>query len=974
MFVIKRSGKRDPMRYDNITDRNIELSNGLDIDVAYLSKIIIQSLKNGMTTNEIDELSSETAAYMSSYEPDYDVLAARISVSNHTKLTFDSFYETMNHLFLHINKNTNKRSNIINDVFMQFVNKNRKVLDEAIDYSRDFNYSYFGFKTLQKLYLLKIDKRIVERPQHMLMRVACTIHGPSQHFPEGDIDRVIETYNQMSNGFFTHASPTLFNAGAAKQQLSSCFLLKMEDDLKHIYETSSRCALISKHGGGIGIDISNVRAKGSIIHSNNGVSDGIVPMIQVFNATARYCNQCFTGDTKIHTLNGLERIDSIKVGNVVVTHTNLLEYVTHTHKRYIEEQIIGIKTAHSKELLRMTKDHQIMVCEDFKETIKIDMYKDSNDMIYKNDVILTYKWKSAGELTLDDCLVDVSSQEINSYECVENQTMILKDYKQYTEMCNPITYIDRFFYRGDVYDLTVNKNHTYHTLHGVVHNSGKRKGSIAMYLQPWHPDVVDFLLLRNNNPPEELRARDIFLALWVNDLFMKRVEKNEIWSLFCPNDVPELHETFGDEFEKVYLQAEKSKRYIKQMKARDLWEKILQAQTETGLPYILYKDSINRKNMQSNIDIIRSSNLCAEIVEVTGKDSVSVCNLASIALPKFVDTTTSTTPMFNYEGLYKITKLIVRNIDNIIDINYYPIEEAKSNNLSYRPMGIGIQGLADVFAMFKTYWGSQVATTLNKEIFETIYYAAVEASHELSLEKGSYDAFEGSPYSKGVLQYHLWNVSPTTKYDWKGLEQKVKLGMRNSLLVALMPTASSSQILNNNECFEAFTSNLYSRNTLAGDFIMLNKHLVKDLKKLGLWNRQLVNKIIENDGSVQLIDELSQDIKNVYKTVWEIPQKIIIDYAADRAPFIDQTQSMNIFIDHPTIAKLSSMHMYGWKKGLKTGSYYIRSKPARNAVKFSILPTIETVPEKVEVVEGKEYVKNGVKYICTDDICINCGS
>jgi ribonucleotide reductase alpha subunit len=922
MFVIKRSGQKVPMRYDSITDRNIELSKDLDIDVAYLSKMVIQSLKNSMTTTEIDELAAETAAYMSSYEPDYDVLAARIAISNHQKSTSSSFFETMKQLSEHINKDTGRKSNVINEHFMKFVETHKDIIEQNIDYSKDFNYSYFGFKTLQRLYLLKVGKTIVERPQHMLMRVACSIYSTTNG--GGNITRAIRCYKDMAEGYYTHASPTLFNSGSSRQQLSSCFLLDTDDDLKHIYETNLKCALISKHGGGIGVNITKVRAKGSTIHSTNGISDGIIPMIKVFNATAVYANQ-----------------------------------------------------------------------------------------------------------------------------------------------------------------------------------AGKRKGSIAMYLEPWHPDVVEFLALRYNQPPEELRARDIFLALWVNDLFMKRVEEDGIWSLFCPSVVPQLAETYGEEFEQIYLQAEQDKKYMKQMKARELFEKITHAQIETGLPYILYKDSVNKKNMQENIGIIRSSNLCvsgdtkiltkqghieinklvnketeiwngfewstvipkqtgenqpllevelsngikikcteyhkfpivnnpedesyelieaikldkgqcllkysfpedttnikltiksinildglhdtfcftenkrnlgmfngvllgncAEILEVTNGSSTAVCNLASISLPKYVRYIDGQ-PDIDYDKLYQITKTIVRNIDNIIDINYYPIEEAKKNNTDYRPMGIGIQGLADVFAMFKAPWGSPVADTINRYIFECIYYAAVEASHELALERGSYSAFEGSPYSKGILQYHLWNETPkSVRWNWKGLEEKVKRGMRNSLLIALMPTASSSQILGNNEAAEAFTSNLYSRSTLAGDFIILNKHLVKDLKELKLWNKYIVNKIIENDGSIQLIDEISDDLKEVYKTVWEIKQSIIVKYAAMRAPFVDQTQSMNIFFEHPTNRLLSSLHMMGWKAGLKTGNYYIRSKPSRNAVKFTILKENK----------GKEYVKDGKKMICTEDICVACSS
>ncbi len=777
MFVIKRSGKRVPVRYDSITDRNVELSKDLDINIEYLSKLVIQSLKNDMTTSEIDELSAETAAYMATYEPEYDKLAARISVSNLHKSTNPSFYETLKFIYNSTNEKTGKKTNVISEDFFNFIEENKEQLESVIDHSRDNNYNYFGFKTLQRIYLIKVNGKIVERPQHMIMRVAVTVH-----LKDRNIERMIETYKEMSLGKFTHASPTLFNAGSEKGNLSSCFLLHMDDSMEHIYETNKRCALISKHGGGIGIDISTVRAKGSPIHSTNGQSDGILPMCQVLNATARYSNQ-----------------------------------------------------------------------------------------------------------------------------------------------------------------------------------SGKRKGSFAVYLQPWHPDIFDFLALRLNNPPEELRARDLFLALWIPDIFMKRVEEDGIWSLICPSALPSLTETYGDTFEKIYLDAEKHKLFTKQVKARDVWKAVLQSQIETGLPYILYKDSINNKSNQKNIGIIKSSNLCTEIVEYTDPDSVAVCNLASISLPQFIKD-----GIFDLEELGRIVKIIVRNLNNIIDINYYPIKEASNNNLKYRPIGIGVQGLADVFAILKMPWDSSDAKITNRFIFETIYYFALEASAEIAEEEGPYSAFDGSPVSQGILQFHMWDATPLTPYDWEGLIEKCKKGIRNSLLVAPMPTASTSQILGNNECFEPFTSNIYSRSTLAGNFMMVNKHLYKDLKEINLWNKDIVNKIIENNGSVQTVEEIPENIKQIYKTVWEISQKIIIDLAADRGAFIDQSQSMNIFIDHPTQAKLSSMHLYGWKKGLKTGSYYIRSKPARDAIKFTLLKESNT--------QGKKYIKDGKEFICTEEVCVSCSS
>ena len=787
MFVINRRNEREAIRYDKITDRNVELSLGLNVNPAYLSKLVIESLKDGMTTSEIDELSAETSFFMSTYEPDYDVLATRISVSNLHKQTLSSFSETVKKLYYHKDKNTGRTSNIISDAFMSFVEANASLLDEKMDYSSDYNYNYFGFKTLCRMYLHKLDGKIVERPQHMLMRVAVCIHI-------GNTDKVFETYEEMSKGTFTHASPTLFNAGSRRAQLASCFLLKCEDDLEHIYETNKRSALISKYGGGIGIDITNVRCKGSVIHANNGKSDGLVPMCKVFNATANYANQ-----------------------------------------------------------------------------------------------------------------------------------------------------------------------------------QSRRKGSIAMYLQPWHPDILEFLALRYNNPPEELRARDLFTAMWIPDIFMRRVEADEMWSLIDPNVVRELCDTYGEEFDRIYEKAEKEGNFIKQLKAREVWKEILHSQQETGLPYIAYKDSINHKSNQKNIGIIRSSNLCAEVIEFTDTNSIATCNLSSVSLPSFVKD-----GKYNFSELGRIVKIAVKNLNNVIDRTYYPVVEAETNNLAYRPIGLGIQGLADVFSMFKLPWGSENATKLNRLISEVMYYYALEASHEFAIENEKvYSAFEGSPISQGILQYDMWGVNPLTKdgieifgetlkLDWEGLKEKCKKGVSNSLLIALMPTATSSQILNNNECMEPVTSNIYTRSTNSGDYIIVNKHLARDLKEIGLWNKDIVNKIIENNGSVQNVDEIPHNIKELYKTVWEISQKVVIDYAADRAPFVDQTQSMNIFIDQPSYAKLSSMHLYGWKKGLKTGSYYIRSKPSSNAVKFTIL--------KEKKVEGKKYVKDGKEYVCNDDVCVACSS
>ena len=1129
MFVINRKGLKEPVRYDQITDRNMELAQDLTkVDPAKLSQSVISSLKDGMTTAEIDILSAETAFYMSAYEPEYDKLAARIAVRNLHKQTSDSFVETMKLIHSQINPHTGKRTNVINEEFLSFIESNREVLDTAIDYERDFSYGYFGFKTLEKSYLLKVNKKVVERPQHMVMRVACGIHSPNQALGKaGNLKAVLDTYNLMSQGLFTHASPTLFNSGSNRPQLSSCFLLHMADDLEHIYQTNLRSALISKHAGGIGIDITNVRGKGSPIHSTNGTSDGIVPMIQVFNATARYANQCFSGNTPVLTKNGWVDIENIKVGDQVLAESGLWREVSAVHERSttIDEKVYQVSTNSST--FHITADHQVCYLEGNKKVYKSfeSGISEINDFVFPiptsrektklDDVLrflfivffmtakyfeeyieiripnqicahferclkhfkITYRcqnWNSVYTFLIDkddipdetkfdyikqqqstlpveirnlenieiennvnwmlscfevqikDNILSVLFEEeiskkkhqilelvyqlwllsynlkynssdstVDIYKCTSTDFLFPnKNISQHPqvdinkfEFCdkttsrfttylidNKIRSCEQVQVEMKVYDLTVEEDHSYVTPLGLVHNSGKRKGSIAMYLQPWHPDVFEFLALRYQTPPEDLRARDIFIALWVPDLFMKRVQNDEMWSLICPSQVPALCETYGDEWEEIYCKAERNCQFVRKVKARDVWQAILQSQQETGLPYIAYKDSINRKSNQKNIGIIRSSNLCIEIVEFTDKDSVAVCNLASIALPKYLEK-----DKINWELLGKVVEQIVDNLNNIIDINYYPIPEARNNNLAYRPIGIGIQGLADLIAMMKCSWGSNCARYINRCVMEVIYYHAIKRSNELGVRDGSYSKFEGSPLSLGQLQCDLWGEKEWTRsdsemflemkdngfqapvLDWDGLRHQVKSGMRNSLLVALMPTASTAQILGNNESFEPFTSNIFSRSVLAGNFTVVNQHLYRDLSDLGLWNKSLVNKIIENNGSVQGIKEIPSDIQERYKTVWEISQKIVIDYAAERGPFVCQTQSMNIFMANPTTSKLSSMHMYGWTKGLKTGQYYLRSKPATNAIKFTTTPTSpKSQPqEKVE---------------CTEEVCTMCSS
>lgn len=753
MLVVKRDGRRESVKFDKITARIEKLCYGLDpkfVNPVEVAMKVINGLYDGVSTQELDNLAAEIAATMTTRHPDFAKLAARIAVSNLHKTTSKSFSNTMKRLYQYVDPKTSQNAPLISKETWKIIKEHAAELDGAIIYDRDFSYDYFGFKTLERSYLMKIDGKTVERPQHMLMRVAVGIHG-------NDIPAAIETYNLMSEKWFTHATPTLFNAGTPKPQLSSCFLLTMKDDsIDGIYDTLKQCAKISQSAGGIGLSIHNVRAKGSYIKGTGGTSNGIVPMLRNFDMTARYVDQ----------------------------------------------------------------------------------------------------------------------------------------------------------------------------------GGGKRKGSFAIYLEPWHADIFDFLNLKKNHGKEELRARDLFYALWVPDLFMKRVENNEMWSLFCPNEAPGLAEVWGEEFERLYEKYESEGRYRKQVKAQDLWFEVLEAQIETGTPYMLYKDAANRKSNQKNLGTIKSSNLCTEIMEYTSADEVAVCNLASIALPKFV----TEDGKFDHQRLYEITKVATRNLNKVIDINFYPVEEARKSNMRHRPIGLGVQGLADTFIMLRMPFDSEEARGLNKDIFETIYFAAMEASMEEARKHGPYETFKGSPVSKGIFQFDMWGVTPSSgRWNWDKLKQEVKQhGVRNSLLVAPMPTASTSQILGNNECFEPYTSNIYTRRTLSGEFIVVNKHLMKDLIDLGLWSETMRQKLIATNGSIQAIPEIPQHIKDIYKTVWEISQKAIIDMSADRGAYICQSQSLNIHLKDPNFGKLTSMHFYAWKKGLKTGMYYLRSTAAADAIKFTL--------------------------------------
>lgn len=753
MYVVKRDGKRELVMFDKITDRVRKLCYALNelVDPVKVAMRVIEGLYDGVTTSELDNLAAETAASMTITHPDYAQLAARIAVSNLHKNTKKSFSETMFDMYHYVNPRNGSASPLLSDEVYETIRDNAELLDSTIIYNRDFNYDYFGFKTLERSYLLKINGAIVERPQHMLMRVSIGIHL-------NDIASAIETYELMSKKFFTHATPTLFNAGTPKPQMSSCFLLTMKDDsIDGIYDTLKQTAKISQSAGGIGLAIHNVRATGSYISGTNGTSNGIVPMLRVYDMTARYVDQ----------------------------------------------------------------------------------------------------------------------------------------------------------------------------------GGGKRKGSFAIYIEPWHADIFDFLDLRKNHGKEEMRTRDLFLGMWIPDLFMKRVQEDSFWTLMCPNECPGLSDTHSDAFDELYLGYEAAGKGRKTIKAREVWEKILESQVETGLPYMLYKDAANRKSNQKNLGTIRSSNLCTEIIEYTSPDEVAVCNLASISLPMFVEN-----GVFDHQKLYDVTKRVTLNLNRVIDRNYYPVIEAQNSNMRHRPVGLGVQGLADAFILMRLPFTSDEAKKVNQEIFETLYFAAVTSSMELAKVEGPYSTYQGSPISQGEFQFNLWGLNDSDlsgRWDWASLRKEVlEHGVRNSLLVAPMPTASTSQILGNNEAFEPYTSNIYTRRTLSGEFIVVNKHLLEDLVKLGLWNETLKQEIMRHNGSVQNIDAIPEDLKELYKTVWEMSMKDILDMSRQRGYFIDQSQSLNLFMENANFSKLTSMHFYAWQSGLKTGMYYLRTKSAVDAIKFTL--------------------------------------
>ncbi|MEJ6506454.1 MAG: ribonucleoside-diphosphate reductase subunit alpha [Crocinitomicaceae bacterium] len=778
MYVVKRDGRKEPVKFDKITARIIKMCYGLDplVSPEAVAMKVIEGIYDGVTTTDLDNLAAEVAAAKTIDHPDYALLASRIAVSNLHKDTKKTFSDVMSDLYNYIDPKTGENAALLSEEVFSIIMDNKDLFDSNIIYDRDFRYDYFGFKTLTRSYLMKLNGEIAERPQQMLMRVSIGIH-------KNDVESALKTYNLMSEGWFTHATPTLFNSGTPKPQMSSCFLLTAkEDSIEGIYDTLKSCAQISQSAGGIGLSIHDIRATGSYIKGTNGESNGIVPMLRVFNDTARYVDQ----------------------------------------------------------------------------------------------------------------------------------------------------------------------------------GGGKRKGSFAIYLEPWHADVFDFLDLKKNHGKEEQRARDLFYALWIPDLFMKRVKENGDWTLMCPHECPGLSDTHSKEFEKLYTKYEKAGKGRKTIKAQDLWFKILESQIETGTPYMLYKDAANAKSNQQNLGVIKSSNLCTEIIEYTAPDEVAVCNLASLALPKYIENKT-----FDFEKLFNVTYQATLNLNKIIDGNFYPVEEARNSNLRHRPIGLGVQGLADAFILMGYPFESPEAKALNREVFETIYFASMTASKDLAKELGHYETYPGSPVSKGVFQYDMWNVTPTDRWEWKLLKAEVKkYGVRNSLLLAPMPTASTAQILGNNECFEPYTSNIYTRRVLSGEFIIVNKHLLKDLVKENLWTADMRNKIKEASGSIQNIDEVPQRLKDLYKTAWEISQKAIIDQAADRGAYICQSQSLNIFMENANFGKLTSMHFYGWEKGLKTGMYYLRTKAATDAIKFTVDKTVVS----------KSAPKSKEEIACTtdDENCDSC--
>jgi len=1129
MHVTKRCGRTEIVSFDKILKRirtigqetyDIPvpaLQHSLKINYTSLAMKVIDQLYNNISTTKIDELSAEQCASMASVHPDYSTLATRLIIANHQKNTSSMFVDTMSKLYMNKDKH-GKHSPLITDDMMITARTYETELNELCYHTRDYLIDYFGFKTLERAYLMKIGDKVVERPQFMWLRVAMGIHGDN-------LEKIIETYELMSQKYFTHATPTLFNAGTPHPQLSSCYLIAMEDDsIEGIYNTLKDCALISKWAGGIGLHIHNVRASGSDIRGTNGSSNGIVPMLRVFNHTAKYVDQCVHPETIIYTTDGPKEIQHCESGVTQIYNAlGETEVIQDVLEHVYNDEMLEIKTTHSIFPLRITPEHPVYALRNQVKGLNYTVIRnrlekkhatfewveakelDENDMIvysipkYEQDVsniteddcrtygiilgdgcincsndtagyvsmhtenksdTLTYledyfqqrsiqtfttvdgnitrirwnrqlelpfryndfynetkqkrilpKWLNLpvdklkyilkGMLESDGCLsnneVVFDSTSLNLIEsariiCLKmgiltsgsirdrvgekhmtSRGVIENKLISYTlriprtqELCDlmGLEYNDNQFFKymkyenylltrvkdvkttqydGIVYDLQMKHEHNYTIHNGLVHNGGgKRNGSFAMYMEPWHADIESFLDLRKNHGDEDLKARDLFYAIWMSDLFMERVKAGEDWTLMCPDECPGLSEVYGDAFKTLYTYYEHEGKGRKTMKARDLWFQILDAQMETGTPYLLYKDAVNRKCNQKNLGTIKSSNLCCEITEYSDENETAVCNLASIALPAFIITDKDGNVKFDYLKLHSVARTVTYNLNKIIDVNFYPTKKTERSNFRHRPIGIGVQGLADVFILLNLPFASDKAKEINVRIFQTIYHAALTESCQIAKVDGRYSTFDGSPASQGILQFDMWEVDPMEKvkmYDWDALKEQIQTyGLRNSLLVAPMPTASTSQILGYNECIEPITSNIYSRRTIAGDFMVVNKYLMKDLMKLDMWNDKIKNNIVANNGSIQQIDIIPDDIKEKYKTVWEIPMRNLIDMAADRGAYVCQSQSLNLWLEDPTYNNLTSMHFYGWNKGLKTGIYYLRRRARHQAQQFTIEP------------------------------------
>jgi ribonucleoside-diphosphate reductase alpha subunit len=1103
MYVTKRDGQVEIVSFDKILRRikTIGQEAGIKLNYTSLAMKVIDQLYDKISTTKIDELTAEQCASMSSIHYDYGTLSSHITVSNHHKNTEASLVTVMQMLYNYQDKHDTHWP-LITKELLETIESNQEEIDKRIDYTRDYIFDYFGFKTLERSYLMRIDGKVVERPQHMWMRVSFGIHG-------NDVEGALRTYDLMSQKYFTHATPTLFNAGTPRPQLSSCFLLAMENDsIDGIYNTLKDCALISKWAGGIGLHIHNVRATKSHIRGTNGTSNGIVPMLRVFNTTAKYVDQCLDPDTIVYTKQGPTKIKNICIGDEVVADDGhyypirkVLDYpeysgdiydlhvkhsiyplkVTDMHPLWVipndvfipdkfhslisdlERGLIApdfVEAKHVKKndfvgfpIPRWEQDNVHLTTDDCRmygiligdgnlsadktecfiemnadtsvETIEfIQNYLKNNCGIYQYTIVpgriefsrtnmfkFTYEMlyrvstsASASEKYIQPSMLHLPAEKtlsivkgllettrgnvtnlqiglkMNSPSIVESVRYMLLRLGMLTSgysvipnvvllviprtaaICNlflnkglrvnpDLNYFEYngcLFsivkgnsrtedYCGRVIDIEVdNENHHNFVTHaGLVKNGGgKRNGSFAIYIEPWHADIEKFLEMRKNHGDEELKARDLFYALWIPDLFMNRVKSNGSWTLMCPDECPGLSDLYGEEFETLYTKYENEGKGRATVSARDLWFKVLDAQMETGTPYLCYKDTANKKSNQKNIGVIKSSNLCSEIMEVSTSDETAVCNLASIGLPTFVEN-----GVFNYEKLREVSGVITDNLNKVIDVNYYPTEKTRLSNLRHRPIGIGVQGLADVFMLMNIAFHSDEAKEVNRRIFETIYYGALEKSADLAEKHEPYETYAGSPASQGMLQFDMWNVTPSNNLDWTGLKERIaKHGLRNSLLLAPMPTASTSQILGFNECFEPFTSNIYSRRTLAGEFALTNKYLMRELIDLGLWNTELKNSIIANQGSVQHIENIPDSVKLKYKTVWEIPMRHVIDMAADRGAFICQSQSLNLWQEDPNYNSLTSMHFYAWSKGLKTGMYYLRRRAKHRAQQFTIEP------------------------------------